>query len=203
MDQSSIMRVLDWAYDKAIYGGGPFKTADELADNYLAQNRCEMSAANSLVNWQTAKCATSGFVTGLGGILTLPVAVPANISSVIFVQLRMIAAIAIMGGHDPVSDQVKSLAYICLTGSAANDILKTTGINIGSKLAQSAIKNISGTVIKEINKKVGFRLITKFGKKGAINLGKAIPIIGGAIGGSMDAVSTKIIGAQAKKVFLG
>ena len=38
------------------------------------------------------KCAASGFLTGFGGFLTLPINVPANLSSVLYVQLRMIAA---------------------------------------------------------------------------------------------------------------
>lgn len=29
----------------------------------------------SLIRWQNSKCATSGFLTGLGGLITLPVAV--------------------------------------------------------------------------------------------------------------------------------
>ena len=53
-----------------------------------------------------------------------------------------------------------------------------------------------------INQKVGFRLVTKFGEKGVINLGKAIPILGGLIGGTIDAASTHSIGKISKKVFV-
>ena len=52
----------------------------------------------ALIRWQNAKCATSGFIAGLGGSITLPVSIPANISSVLYIQIRMIAAIAYMGG---------------------------------------------------------------------------------------------------------
>ena len=61
---------------------------------------------------------------------------------------------------------------------------------------------MSAQVIKEINKKVGFRLLTKFGEKGVINLGKAIPVIGGLIGGTLDAVSTNTIGNTARDTFI-
>lgn len=53
-----------------------------------------------------------------------------------------------------------------------------------------------------INQKVGFRLLTKFGQKGAINLGKAVPLVGGIIGGAFDTVTTDIIGKIAKKTFI-
>jgi hypothetical protein len=42
--------------------------------------------------------------------MTLPVANPANLTSVLYIQLRMIAAIAHMGDHDISDDQVKSMA---------------------------------------------------------------------------------------------
>ncbi|MBP7735496.1 MAG: EcsC family protein [Spirochaetes bacterium] len=202
IEPSVFMKALDWCYDKAINGGGVLVTANDLAKEYLEKNKNNIDAAKSLIKWQIAKCATSGFITGLGGIITLPVAIPANISSVLYVQLRMIAAIAIMGGYDPKSDKVKTFVYLCLTGSSVNDILKTTGINIGSKVALNAIKNISGTVLREINKKVGFKLLTKFGQTGVVNLGKTIPLIGGIIGGLFDAGSTKIIGKKSIDVFL-
>ena len=37
-------------------------------------------AAKALIRGQLAKCSTSGFLAGLGGLITLPVAIPANIS---------------------------------------------------------------------------------------------------------------------------
>lgn len=132
----------------------------------------------------------------------MPLTLPANITSVIYVQIRMIAAIAHIGGHDVKDDRVKSLVYACLAGNAAKDILKDIGIVVGTKLTTSAIKNISGKTIIAINQKVGFRLLTKFGEKGAINLGKAVPLIGGLIGGTFDTVTTNTIGNIARDTFI-
>jgi len=132
----------------------------------------------------------------------LIVAIPANISSVIYVQLRMIAALAKLGGYDPRDDQVQTLAYVCLTGQTAGTVLKEAGINIGEKLAVAGIKKIPGEALKRINQKVGFRLLTKFGEKGAINLGKAVPVVGGLVGGGFDFATTKIIANNAYKLFI-
>ena len=44
-------------------------------------------------------------------------------------------------------------------------------------------------------------MVTKFGQKGVINLGKCIPLVGGVIGGTVDAVGTLTIGKTAKKIF--
>jgi hypothetical protein len=197
-----IKKVLDWAYDKAINGAGLVDSASVLAEDYQKIYRDPDKAIDSLINWQTTKCATAGFITGLGGLLTLPVVIPANISSVLFMQLRMVAAIAMMRGYDPKRDQVQSLAYVCLTGSAAADILKSVGIRIGQQITERAINRISGQVIAQINEKVGFRLLTKYGGKGMINLSKAVPLIGGVVGGAVDASTTRIIGRTAKNTFV-
>lgn len=37
VNRSAIMKVLDWAYDKAINGVPPLPTAQELAEEYLAE----------------------------------------------------------------------------------------------------------------------------------------------------------------------
>jgi uncharacterized protein (DUF697 family) len=132
----------------------------------------------------------------------LPVAVPANLASVLLVQVRMIAAIAHMGGYDLKDDQVKTFVFTCLAGNSAKEIIKNSGIQFGRKLAISGIKKIPFTIINKINRAVGFRLITKFGGKGIINLGKMVPIAGGILGGTLDAVSTNIIGKTAQKLFI-
>lgn len=202
MNENMIMQVLDYGYDKAVNGLPGMETAEELAASYMKPEGILLDQAATLVNWQISKAATSGFLSGLGGLITLPVAVPANIASVLYVQIRMIAAIASMGGYDIRSDQVRTLVYMCLCGSAITDILKDIGIQVGTKLTKTAINKISGVTITKINQTVGFRLVTKFGQTGAINLGKAVPFLGGVIGGTVDAVATRTIGKVAINTFI-
>jgi uncharacterized protein (DUF697 family) len=202
LEESNIMQALDWAYDKAAYGIPGVDSAYELAESYMKQGGSKVEQANSLIRWQNTKAGTSGLLAGMGGVLTMPVTIPANISSVMYIQIRMIAAIAHIGGHDIKNDQVKALVYACLTGNAAKDILKDIGIVVGTKLTTNAIKNISGKSIVAINQKVGFRLLTKFGEKGAVNLGKAVPLVGGVIGATFDSVSTNAIGNIARDTFI-
>lgn len=197
-----IIKALDYSYNKAIDGLPGLDTSEELAQNYLIGDGTLEDKAKRLVKWQMAKAGTSGFITGIGGLITMPVAIPANITSVMYVQVRMIASIAVMGGYDIRSDQVKSLIYMCLCGSAVTDIVKDVGINVGTKLSITAINKISGATLTKINQAVGFRLLTKFGQTGVINLGKSIPFVGGIIGGTVDGVSTKTIGNIAINTFL-
>lgn len=198
-----MLQILDYSYEKALNGLPGTATAQQLAEDYLGKEGEMINKANSLINWQISKTATSGFLSGIGGIMTLPVAIPANVASVIYVQMRMIAAIAHMGGYDLKSDQVKGLVYVCLAGNEAKNILKNIGIQFGNKLSKSLIQRyVTGAALTKINQAVGFRLITKAGSTGLINLGKAVPLIGGIVGGSFDAIATKKIGNIACKVFI-
>ena len=201
--ESKMRQILEFAYDKAINGVAGLDSAIELAESYKKSSDSLHEQCNALIRWQNVKAGTSGFITGLGGMLLIPVTLPANVTSVLYIQIRMIAAIAHLAGHDLKDDKVKTMVYVCLVGNGATEILKNVGIEVGKKIATNMVKNISGKVITQINQKVGFRLITKFGEKGVINLGKAIPIVGGVIGGSVDAISTNIVGNTARDLFVG
>lgn len=195
--------ILETIYTGALNGVPKVsRSVDEIVDDYMGKSHSPKEAALTLAKWQVMKCGTSGFITGLGGLLTLPVAIPANIGSVLYVQMRMIAAMAKMGGYDVKSDQVQTMVYICLTGASIADAAKQLGIQIGEKTLEAAIKKIPGTALVKINQKIGFRLLTKFGEKGIVNLGKAIPVVGGVIGGGMDVASTIVIAKNSIRMFI-
>lgn len=202
-NQEDIMQMLDKLYEMSLQGLPKVSpTIDILADDYLLRNKDTESAARSFIKNQITKCTVSGFLTGLGGIITLPVAIPANVSSVLYVQMRMIACLAYMGGYDTNSDQVQTLVYACLAGVSIDQILKQAGVKFGVKFGNAMVKKIPGAVLTKINQKVGFRFITKFGEKGIINLGKMVPAVGGFISGGFDFVETKAIANRAYKMFL-
>ena len=107
-----------------------------------------------------------------------------------------------MGGYDVHSDQVQTLVYICLAGISIDNVLKQAGVQIASKMSKSLLERLPGKVLTKINQKVGFRLITKFGAHGVINLHRLIPVVGGIIGGAFDASETKIISDRSYKLFI-
>ena len=198
-----IMKWLDQLYDLVVEDSPILESAQDIGNHYAAGTGSLEERARQLVRWQVTKAGTSGFLSGLGGVITMLVAIPANIASVMYVQIRMIAAVAHLGGHDIRDDQVRTLCYTCMCGKAAGDVVKNTGISLGTKLTEQAIKKVAGKTLKNINKKVGFRLVTKFGEKGIINLGKMVPIAGGVVGGTFDAASTYVIGKIARTTFIG
>lgn len=201
--QEQVMQLLDKLYEGSIKGIPKISPPiEKLVEDYLKKNEDVERAAKSFISYQIAKCTTSGFLTGLGGLITLPITIPANVGSVLYVQMRMIAALAQMGGFDTNSDQVQTLVYACLAGISIDQIVKNVGIQFGLKFTTTMVKKIPSTALTKINQKVGFRFLTKFGSKGLINIGKAVPIVGGVIGGTFDFVETKIIADRAYKMFI-
>ena len=96
LDQEGVMRLLDKLYEQATQGIAMVSPPiEETAGDYLRKNPDIDTAAKKFINYQIAKCTTSGFLAGLGGIITLPVTIPANVSSVLYVQMRMMPGLPI------------------------------------------------------------------------------------------------------------
>jgi uncharacterized protein (DUF697 family) len=199
---SVMMTALNWAYDHAASAIPGLGSAEDLAESQLASCGGSVEKAiDSIIAWQVGYAGAAGFVSNLGGIFTLPVAIPANLASVLLIQFRMIAAIAHLRGYKITDERVRTLAFLSLTGSAGVNILQEFSISLGTKLSTQMISKISGATLVKINQAVGFRLVTKAGQTGLVNLTKIVPFIGGIVGGGFDAVVTRGIGAAAKEIF--
>ncbi len=184
----ALVQALEWLFDRV--------TA--LPDGTGAKSDREI---DRLIRIYTTGAGAAGFLTNLGGVLTLPVALPANLVGVAAIQLKLIAAIAAARGHDVHSEEVRTLGIACLTGGTAIELLKKAGIQVGERLGQRAVAGISGAVLARVNQAVGFSLLAKAGSQGVVNLTKIVPILGGLVGGGIDAASTRAVGAIAKRVF--
>ena len=149
--QEDFMNLLDTCYCKAIGGINHISPPiEKMAQDYLRRDEDIQTAAKKMLNNQIAKCTTSGFIAGFGGVITLPVSIPANIGSVIYVQMRMIACTAYLSGLKVDTDQVQTMIYACLAGVSVNEIIKKCGVEFGEKFANSLIKKIPGQVLVKI-----------------------------------------------------
>lgn len=78
-DDSKALKLINWITDKGINGVPLLSSAWDLAHEYQIDSSYpgDGERIDSLVKWETTKNFTSGFITGLGGVITLPVAIPA------------------------------------------------------------------------------------------------------------------------------
>jgi len=202
VNQEMILQALDNAYYMAINGISGFDSAQDMAGDYMKNGFDTVSNCNSLIRLQNKIAGTNGFLKSIDGRIKISVAIPVNLASVIFVQLRMVAAIAFIGGHDLKDSKIKALVFLCMAGNKNKELLKDLGIVVDRNLKEQITSHISEKMITAINQKVGLKLLIKFSEKGAINLGQSAPIIGGITGGTFDSVTTNIIGNIARKTFV-
>ena len=194
--------LVGWILDHALGGIGMLSSASDLADEYRRKPyRSDAERVQALIRSAVAKNAATGFATGLGGVLTLPVAIPTSLAASLTIQARMVAAIAEIHGHDSKDDQVQTAILLCMLGTAMEDVVKQAGVTLGGKAAIEGLKRVPGRVLIEINKRIGFRLVTKFGEKGVVNLAKLVPLVGGAVGGTFDGATCYMVGQAADRAF--
>jgi hypothetical protein len=201
--QSRALKLVRKLVDYGIDGVGPLCPAGQLADQYLNDPAYSSldERVDALIRWEASKNFGAGFIAGLGGIVVLPVAIPAALGASWIIQARMCGAIAAMYGYDLRSDRVRTLILLSLLGDAGKEILKETGVRLGKRIGLALIDRIPGRVLIEINKRVGFRLLTKAGERGIVNLAKLVPGLGGLMGGGFDAATCIAVGRIAKASF--
>src|SRR5262249_41137585 len=95
-EENKALALVKWISNKAIDGTPPLSSAHDLADEYLTDRgyRDHGARVDALINWETTKNFTSGFASGLGGLLVLPFSLPAAFAASWIIQARMAAAIA-------------------------------------------------------------------------------------------------------------
>lgn len=87
-------------------------------------------------------------------------------------------------------------------GSSAQQIAHAAGVQIGQKAAMQAIKKVPIAIILQLNERAGFMLIAKYGtKRPVITLAKGVPVVESAVGGSVDATMTALVGRAANSMF--
>ena len=200
-DKSAFLVLVNKILSLGVDGVGPLKGAQQFADEHLMQYGDPDVAIDRLIATHTRLVGASGFATGLGGLITLPVTVTTDVFVFYALSARCAAAVAYLRGHDIKSDEVRSIVLLTLLGAGGAAAAAEFGIKLGNKAAMAALKKLPGSVLIAINKMVGFRLFTKFGTKGLVNLSKLVPLIGGVIGAGVNIFAMRTIGKYAKKNF--
>jgi len=201
LNEDTILQALDSIYDNVILGLPGSDTVYDLAQKYLQTHHHEKFAAEALIRWQTAKCAGFGFVSGLGGIISFPLTIPADLAANYYIQMRMVAAIALINGYDIKSDQVKSFVYCCLLGQEIDQALRKAGLKMGRQWTKKAIMSMSREFVTKVNTVVRARLVSRVGKSGIAHLSKAVPLAGGFFGAGVNGYICYEIGKSAQQLF--
>lgn len=183
-----------------IDGVGPYESAKDVAAKALAKENGDAAAAiKRVVRGAELGGAAGGFVTSLGGFLTMIVAIPVNVFEFYVQATRMAAAVATLRGHDVDDERIRTAILLTLVGSNAADILTKAGMATGSSAALqvAARGGLPRPALMVIQKAVGFRILRSVGERVFTRLGRLIPLAGGLFGAVVDYAMMKRIGHQA------
>lgn len=203
-DAGFMLKVANCALNVALQGCGPFVSARELADKFINDKKYKNDddRIRELIRRECALSFGSGFATGLGGgASTIMGGAVVDMMSVLAINMRMVAAIAIIRGYDVEDDAVRSALMLTSIGTGIEEALGNAGIQIGKAGCKALICKIPKKLIGKINKFFGVKLLSKFSKKGIIQLGKAVPFAGGIVGGTVNVFGCRSIGKLACKAF--
>jgi hypothetical protein len=194
-------RFVERLLDVGIDGLGPVDSAQNVADSALSGAPDAEQAIDAVVRKHQQMAAAGGFVTGLGGFVTLPVALPANILEFYAIATRMVASVASLRGYDLHQQGVRSAVMLTLVGADADDLLKKAGVSGGGRLADLAAQRLPGPAVMVLNKGIGFRLLSQVGKSALGRFGKGVPVVGGVVGAGVDVYLLRRIADHARREF--
>jgi hypothetical protein len=142
----SANRLATFLLDTGLAGAGPLSSAEDLAREYLIDSSYgnDDRRVDALIRREMTKNFTSGFITGLGGLVTFPVSIPAALGASWLIQARMAGAIARIYGHDLNAERVRTKILLSLAGDVAKDAMKDLGLKLDNKLTQRAVDEIPG-----------------------------------------------------------
>ncbi|MFW5471069.1 EcsC family protein [Knoellia sp. CPCC 206435] len=200
---SSATKMVENLLDSGIDGKGPFDPAASVAASALKKNGGNVEAAvDDVVKSHLKLAAAGGFVTSLGGFITLPVALPANVLGFYLLATRMTAAVAHLRGHDLTQPQIRTAVLLTLVGADADDLLAKAGmVSPTGRLTNLAAQRLPGPALMVLNKAVGFRLLSTAGRKTFSRFGRNVPIVGGIVGAGLDGWLIKRISENARREF--
>lgn len=187
----------------AINGAGSFLGARAVAAKRLAESADREAAIGALVTQHIALASAQGFVTSVGGVVTLPVGLPANIAGLAVLHTRMIAAIAHLRGYDVEDRRVRAALTLTLLGEAEVLRLLRAGRLPATPLVVATAPVFDPVLEREISERVMGSLAGRLGGKHvAVIVVRRIPLVGGGVGAVVDGMLTSGLAGYARREFV-
>ncbi|RYB94128.1 hypothetical protein EUA93_07090 [Nocardioides oleivorans] len=192
------------ALRRAIDGVGPLAPASVAADKQLKEQGGNVERAiHEVIENNVRIAGAQGFATNLGGLVTMAVAIPANITGLALIQCRMVAGIAHLRGHDLSDPRVRNAILALLLGEEQVAELVSKRKLPATPMALATAPAHDPTLDGTISAVVATDIITRVaGKRLATTVGRRVPVIGGVVGMGADGYATWKVGRYADRELL-
>jgi hypothetical protein len=184
------------ALHHAIDGVGPLEGAAAAATKQLEEQAGNVEdAVREIIENHVRMAGAQGFVTNVGGVVAMAVAVPANIAGLALIQCRMVAAIAHLRGYDLDDKRTRNAILASLLGEERVLHMikrkKLPGTPMALATAMVHDPHLSDVMANEVASELMTRIA---GKRIAFTVGRRIPVVGGLVGAGTDGFATWKIG---------
>lgn len=184
--------VVSQILERAIGGVGPVKGAAAWGDQLLANRDGRPEAAiRDAVAITSSLAGAQGFLTGLGGVLTTAISLPANVLGLATLQVRLAATIAHVHGYDLDDDRVRLAVLVSLLSERelANQI--RTGKLPTNALGLATAPVYDPALFATVSEVLAGALVSRVGgKRVALTVARRVPVLGGVVGAGVDAAGT-------------
>lgn len=194
--------VQDFVLGSVRNGFGPVGGATEFAESRLEAHGSVERAIDAVIAESMRGAGAKGFLTGLGGLPAMPITIPAGMALAWLNNARMVGAVAHLRGYDLQDARTEAVLMMVLAGSTTNQIGTMIGMGVGAGLTRAAIAAIPVILARDLRARAAI-LIARYliGGRLAGFGARAIPLIGGVVGGVLDATWTGGLGAVARASF--
>ena len=187
----------------AIEGRGSIPGAKSAAAKSLQSRGEHEAAVDSVIRQHVGLAGAQGFLTNLGGLITVPVALPANLAGLAVVQMRMIAAIAHLRGYDVDDRRMRVALTLAMLGEDEVRKQVSSGKLPATPMVVATAPVFDPALDRHVSERVFGDLGTKMaGKHVVVQVAKRIPLVGGGVGAAADSYFTDALGQYARREFV-
>ncbi len=195
--------VLRTIIDFAIDGNNAFPGAKTAAAKALQAKGEREAAIDSVVIQHIGLASAQGFLTSVGGLITLPVGLPANLAGLAVLSVRMIGSIAHLRGYDVDDRRVRAALTLAMLGDDEVRRLVSEGKIPTTPLVIATSPMFDADLDRKISERVMGSLAGRMGGKHlAVVVVRRIPLVGGGVGAAVDGWLTFGLAAYAKREFI-
>lgn len=155
--------------------------------------------AQALVKRGVRRVGAMSFATGFGGAPVLA----ANITSVLTLQTGTVLTVA--AAYDELnSPDLRQDLLLILAGKSAVTALRGFGVAATNDIGKRWVeKNVTRETMKQVNKVVSRKILTKAGEKSLTSFVKLVPVAGATVGYVVDRSYTRVLGERAIRYYSG
>ncbi|CAA9217839.1 MAG: hypothetical protein AVDCRST_MAG54-419 [uncultured Actinomycetospora sp.] len=191
--------LIDELWRRAVAGIGPFAGASAVAADAVAATDDDVEAAvRRIVGSHVRLAASTGLLSSLGGAATLVVTAPAGMTGLYLLSTRLAAAIARLRGRDLDDPVTRTAVVVCVLGADGVELAERTGLDLVNASLLSGLRRLPPEVRAQLDTRLGYRLTSRFTRRGALNVTKLLPVVGAPFGAGADAMAMRTVATFAQ-----